>query len=180
MKPTNTGRAQNALTRRTVLKSAGLLAGVSAFASAMPVTGSNMSAPSSKTSGSKFGEDGKVPPIRQSMVGFMLAHEQFPVTELVELGVAAENAGFDLLATSDHLQPWQANEQHCGQAWVTMSALGQRTKRVWIGPTVTCPTLRYNPAVVAEAFASLNRQHLQQMGGEQRSRRTRQSADRSV
>jgi F420-dependent hydroxymycolic acid dehydrogenase len=70
--------------------------------------------------------------------------------------VAAEEAGFDLLATSDHLQPWQANERHAGQAWVTMAALDERTKRVWIGPTVTCPTFRYNPAVVAEAFASLN------------------------
>jgi G6PDH family F420-dependent oxidoreductase len=37
-----------------------------------------------------------------------------------------------------------------------MSAIGQRTNRVWIGPTVTCPTFRYNPAVVAEAFASLS------------------------
>ncbi|MGB6090536.1 MAG: LLM class flavin-dependent oxidoreductase [Candidatus Binataceae bacterium] len=90
------------------------------------------------------------------MIGFMLAHEQFPVTELVALGVAAEQAGFDLLATSDHLQPWQANERHAGQAWVTMSALGERTRRVWIGPTVTCPTFRYNPAVVAEGFASLS------------------------
>ena len=86
------------------------------------------------------------------MVGFMLAHEQFPVPELVQLGVAAEQAGFDLLATSDHLQPWQANERHCGQAWVTMSAIGRAHPRVWIGPTVTCPTFRYNPAVVAEAF----------------------------
>lgn len=90
------------------------------------------------------------------MVGFMLAHEQFPVTELVQLGVAAEQAGFDLLATSDHLQPWQANEGHAGQAWITMSALGERTRRVWIGPTVTCPSFRYNPAVVTEAFASLS------------------------
>ena len=72
------------------------------------------------------------------------------------IGVAVEQAGFGILATSDHLQPWQANERHAGQAWVTMAALGQRTKRVWIGPTVTCPTFRYNPAVVAEAFASLN------------------------
>jgi F420-dependent hydroxymycolic acid dehydrogenase len=95
-------------------------------------------------------------PITKPMVGFMLAHEQFPVTELVQLGVAAEQAGFDLLATSDHLQPWQANERHAGQAWITMSALGERTRRVWIGPTVTCPTLRYNPAVVAQAFASLS------------------------
>lgn len=94
--------------------------------------------------------------LREPAVGFMLGHEQFPVPKLVELGVAAEAAGFDLLATSDHFQPWQANEGHSGEAWVTMGALGQRTRRVWIGPTVTCPTFRYNPAVVAEAFASLS------------------------
>lgn len=92
----------------------------------------------------------------RNMIGFMLPHEQFPVSKLVDYGVAAERAGFDLLATSDHLQPWQANEGHSGQAWVTMAAIGQRTKHVWIGPAVTCPTFRYNPAVVAEGFASLN------------------------
>ena len=89
-------------------------------------------------------------------VGFQLAHEQFPVPELVELGIAADQAGFDLLAVSDHFQPWQANEGHSGQAWVTMSAIGQRTKRIRMGTTVTCPTFRYNPGVVAEGFASLS------------------------
>jgi TAT-translocated FGD2 family F420-dependent dehydrogenase len=89
-------------------------------------------------------------------VGFQLAHEQFKVPELVELRIAADQAGFDLLAVSDHLQPWQTNEGHSGQAWVTMSAIGQRTKRIRMGTTVTCPTFRYNPAVVAEAFSSLS------------------------
>jgi len=89
-------------------------------------------------------------------VGFQLAHEQFTVPQLVKLGVAAEQAGFDLLAFSDHLQPWQTNEGHAGQAWVTMSAIGQRTDRIRMGTTVTCPTFRYHPAVVAEAFASLS------------------------
>jgi F420-dependent hydroxymycolic acid dehydrogenase len=89
-------------------------------------------------------------------VGFQLAHEQFKVPELVDLGIAADQAGFDLLAISDHFQPWQANEGHSGQAWITMSAIGQRTKRIRMGTTVTCPTFRYNPAVVAEAFASLS------------------------
>jgi TAT-translocated FGD2 family F420-dependent dehydrogenase len=140
------------LTRRTLLKSAAVLAGSAAMASTIPVTAANMSTQSNLTSKA----EGGTPPISKPMVGFMLAHEQFPVPELVDLGVAAEQAGFDLLATSDHLQPWQANERHAGEAWVTMAALGERTKRVWIGPTVTCPSFRYNPAVVAEAFASLN------------------------
>ena len=99
-----------------------------------------------------FGDDG----LWRGMVGLMLGHEQFSAPQLVDFGVAAERAGFDLLATSDHLQPWQANEGHSGQAWVTMGSLCQKTRRVWMGPTVTCPTFRYSPAVVAEAFATLS------------------------
>lgn len=91
-----------------------------------------------------------------NLVGFMLAHEQFPAPQLAEFGVAAEQAGFDLLAISDHFQPWQANQGHTGLAWVTLGATGKSTQRVWMGPTVTCPTLRYNPAVVAEAFSTLD------------------------
>lgn len=93
--------------------------------------------------------------LRKGMFSYMLASEQFPTTELVRLGARASQAGFDVLSTSDHLQPWQANEGHCGQAWVTMGALGAQIHS-WMGTTVTCPTLRYNPAVVAEAFATMS------------------------
>jgi TAT-translocated FGD2 family F420-dependent dehydrogenase len=40
-------------------------------------------------------------------------------------------------------------------AWVTLSAVGQRTNRIPFGTAVTCPTYRYKPAIVAEAFATL-------------------------
>ncbi len=96
------------------------------------------------------------PDLNRKLVGFMLAHEQFPVPELVELGKMASQAGFQVLATSDHFQPWQDNEGHSGSAWVTFGALGAHAPGSWMGTTVTCPTLRYNPAVVAEAFASLS------------------------
>ena len=88
-------------------------------------------------------------------VGFVLSHEQFPATRLVELGVAAENAGFDELWTSDHFHPWQDNQGHSGQAWITLAAIGQRTRRIPFGTGVTCPTFRYRPSIVAQAFASL-------------------------
>ncbi len=97
---------------------------------------------------SKFYEKG--------LVGIQLGHEQFTVPELIDQGIAAEQAGFDLITMSDHLQPWQPNEGHSGQAWVAMAALGQRTKRLLMGTTVTCPTFRYTPPVVAEGFASLS------------------------
>lgn len=88
-------------------------------------------------------------------VGFVLSHEQFPVTDLITFGERAERAGFDALSTSDHFQPWQENQGHVGFAWVTLAAVGQRTQRIPFGTAVTCPTYRYNPAIVAEAFASL-------------------------
>lgn len=97
-----------------------------------------------------------VDPLPKRVLGFTLAHEQFPVPELVRLGKAAEQAGFTYVGISDHLQPWQDNEGHSGQAWVTMGALSQHLHQTWMGTLVTCPTIRYRPAVVAEAWASMS------------------------
>ena len=84
--------------------------------------------------------------IRKGTIGYMLAHEQFPVHELREIGTAAARCGFGLLATSDHFQPWQANEGHAGEAWVTLArARTSERPTAWMGTTVTCPTLRYQP-----------------------------------
>ncbi|HEY8599068.1 MAG TPA: TIGR03557 family F420-dependent LLM class oxidoreductase [Thermomicrobiales bacterium] len=93
--------------------------------------------------------------IANRKVGFALSHEQFPVPTLIEFGIAAEEAGFDFLWTSDHFQPWMENQGHAGQAWVTMAALGARTRRIPFGTGVTCPSYRYHPAIVAQAFTSL-------------------------
>jgi TAT-translocated FGD2 family F420-dependent dehydrogenase len=143
--------------RRHVLKSALMTAvgaglpGMRAAAAGADgsANGANASQPAGGAAADRSGK------LWKGMVGFMLAHEQFTVPELLTIGSSAERAGFDLLATSDHFQPWQANERHAGQAWVTLGALGQKTERAWMGPTVTCPTLRYHPAIVAETFATL-------------------------
>src|SRR5436305_12182093 len=89
----------------------------------------------------------------QVTVRFVLAHEQFPGPELVEYGIAAEQAGFDAVWASDHFHPWQDNQGHAGFAWTTLAALGQRTARLALGTGVTCPTYRYNPAIGARGFA---------------------------
>jgi G6PDH family F420-dependent oxidoreductase len=86
---------------------------------------------------------------------FTLSHEQFCTQELIDLGVAAERAGFDGISTSDHFQPWQDNQGHAGMAWVTLAALAHGTTHLQLGTAVTCPTYRYQPAVVAQAFATL-------------------------
>jgi TAT-translocated FGD2 family F420-dependent dehydrogenase len=163
------GESFAAVGRRDMLKSAGVLlaassAGLSAVSQATQASTaqtSTMGTPhrpgASKVAAARDGSSREGSgTLRKGMIAYMLAHEQFPVSELLSLGASAEQAGFDLLAASDHFQPWQANERHCGEAWVTLAALGQRTHHVWMGTTVTCPTLRYNPGVVAETFATLS------------------------
>ena len=96
---------------------------------------------------------------QQPKIGYVLSSEQSPTPHLVEFGVAAEQAGFDAIWTSDHFQPWQDNQGHAGFAWITLAAVAERTERVLLGTGVTCPTYRYNPAVIAQAFATLDQLH---------------------
>ena len=72
---------------------------------------------------------------------------------LAKLAESAAQSGFDLLATSDHFQPWQASQGHSGEVGVTMGAVAGRIREAWMGTTVTCPILRYHPSVVAAEVA---------------------------
>jgi F420-dependent hydroxymycolic acid dehydrogenase len=95
------------------------------------------------------------PAAGNARVGFVLSHEQFPISELVEFAAAAEQAGFSHLWASDHLQPWQDNEGHSAFPWLTLGLVSQRTRAVVFGTGVTCPTYRHHPTDVAQAFATL-------------------------
>lgn len=87
--------------------------------------------------------------------GFGLLHEHLAAQDLVEHGILAEQAGFDMIWTSDHFHPWQDNEGHSMFPWITLALLGQQTSRVLLGSGVTCPIYRHQPSQVAQAFASL-------------------------
>ncbi|WP_402839834.1 glucose-6-phosphate dehydrogenase (coenzyme-F420) [Microbacterium sp. GXS0129] len=88
-------------------------------------------------------------------LGYKASAEQFAPRELVELAVSAEENGFDSVATSDHFQPWRHTGGHAPFSLAWMAAVGERTDRVTIGTSVLTPTFRYNPAVVAQAFATM-------------------------
>ena len=87
--------------------------------------------------------------------GYKASAEQFPPVELLGYGVEAEQAGFDSVFISDHLQPWRHDGGHAPAALPWLGALAARTERVLIGTSVLTPTFRYHPAVVAQAFATL-------------------------
>ena len=88
-------------------------------------------------------------------LGYKASAEQFPPRRLLDLAVAAEGAGFDSVWTSDHFQPWRHTGGHAPSALVWLGAAAQATTRVTLGTSVLTPSFRYNPAVVAQAFATL-------------------------
>ena len=88
-------------------------------------------------------------------LGYKASAEQFAPRELVEIAVAAEGHGFESVFTSDHFQPWRHTGGHAPFSLAWMAAVGERTSTIRIGTSVMTPTFRYNPAVIAQAFASL-------------------------
>ncbi len=88
-------------------------------------------------------------------LGYKASAEQFDPRELVEIAVAAEAHGMESVAVSDHFQPWRHEGGHAPFSLSWMAAVGERTSTVQIGTSVMTPTFRYNPAVIAQAFATM-------------------------
>ena len=82
------------------------------------------------------------------------AHEQFGPDDLLRQATEAEQAGFDGIGCSDHLQPWWEGGES-GNAWVWLGAAAQATERALFGTGVTPPGPRYHPALIAQAWATM-------------------------
>ena len=94
-------------------------------------------------------------PKRAVTYGYKASAEQFPPRRLLDYAVLVEQLGFDTVAVSDHFQPWRHHGGHAPMALVWLGAVGERTDRVTLTTSVLTPTLRYQPSVVAHAFATL-------------------------
>jgi coenzyme F420-dependent glucose-6-phosphate dehydrogenase len=88
-------------------------------------------------------------------IGYKASAEQFGPRQLVEYAVLTEQLGLDSVVISDHFLPWRHNGGHAPFSLAWMAAVGERTSRVQIGTSVLTPTFRYNPAVLAQAFATM-------------------------
>jgi len=88
-------------------------------------------------------------------IGYKASAEQFGPRDLVEYAVRAEEVGLDSVWVSDHYQPWRHEGGHAPFSLAFMTAVGERTSRVVLGTSVLTATFRYNPAVIAQAFATM-------------------------
>jgi G6PDH family F420-dependent oxidoreductase len=87
--------------------------------------------------------------------GYTLMTEQSGPRELVEYAVEAEQVGFDFEVMSDHYFPWLSSQGHAPYAWSVLGAVAHATSHVGLMTYVTCPTIRYHPAVVAQKAATV-------------------------
>jgi G6PDH family F420-dependent oxidoreductase len=87
--------------------------------------------------------------------GYTLMTEQSGPKDLVQYAVSAEDRGFDFEVCSDHFSPWLTSQGHAPNAWAVMGAVAHATERVDLYTYVTCPTMRYHPAIVAQQAATV-------------------------
>jgi coenzyme F420-dependent glucose-6-phosphate dehydrogenase len=87
--------------------------------------------------------------------GYKASAEQFGPRELLEYSQLAARLGLDSIAISDHFQPWRHHSGHAPAALPWLGIAGATTETARIGTSVLTPTLRYQPAVIAQAFATL-------------------------
>lgn len=87
-------------------------------------------------------------------IGYKLSTESFGPQEIIRQAVLAEQAGFDFVESSDHYHPWLDVQGHSAFTWTLLGAIAAKTDRIGLATGVTCPTVRYHPAIVAQAAAT--------------------------
>lgn len=87
--------------------------------------------------------------------GYKLMTEEHGPRALVANALAAEKAGFDFVSISDHFHPWLEAQGHSPFAWSVLGAIAHATDTIGITTGLTCPIIRYHPAIVAQAAATI-------------------------
>ncbi|MFL5770000.1 MAG: TIGR03557 family F420-dependent LLM class oxidoreductase [Chloroflexota bacterium] len=88
-------------------------------------------------------------------IGYSLSTEEHRPDELVRYAQRAEAIGFEYASISDHFHPWVESQGNSPFVWAVLGGLAQATSRLRFGTGVTCPTVRYHPAIIAQAAATV-------------------------
>jgi G6PDH family F420-dependent oxidoreductase len=88
-------------------------------------------------------------------LGYKLMSEEHGPADLVRDAARAEEAGFDFAAISDHFSPWLDEQGHAPLVWSVLGAIAHATERIGLMTAVTCPIMRYHPAIIAQGAATM-------------------------
>lgn len=87
-------------------------------------------------------------------IGYTLSCEEHGPRDLVEFAQRAEAAGFTFGSISDHFHPCVEEQGQAPFAWTVVGGVAATTSSFRLMTGVTCPLLRYHPAIVAQAAAT--------------------------
>jgi G6PDH family F420-dependent oxidoreductase len=90
----------------------------------------------------------------RTKIGYFAITDSLTPSGCLRQAIEAEKIGFDSLWVEDHLIAMPGGKD-CNFAWTVMSSALQATKRVPFITGVTAPIMRYHPAIVAQAFATM-------------------------
>lgn len=87
------------------------------------------------------------------MIAYHASHEQFAPSDLLRFAVLAEQAGFQAIHSSDHLQPWNQDQGESGHAFTWLGAAMQACKLPF--GVICAPGPRHHPVMLAQTIATL-------------------------
>jgi coenzyme F420-dependent glucose-6-phosphate dehydrogenase len=93
--------------------------------------------------------------VKRPIVGYSLSSEEHGPRDLVRYAARAEDAGFEYAMISDHFHPWIDAQGSSPFVWAVLGGIAQATSTLPVGTSVTCPTIRYHPALIAQAAATV-------------------------
>jgi len=91
----------------------------------------------------------------KTKLGYMALLEKMKPSKCLKYVIEAEKVGMDMIWVDDHFFPFPPMTE-CGFAWCFMASALQATEKIPFSTGVTAPIMRYNPAIVAQAFATMN------------------------
>ncbi len=92
--------------------------------------------------------------LERPVVGYSLSSEEHRPRDLVRYAARAEEVGFGYAMISDHFHPWLDAQGSSPFVWGVLGGIAEATSTLPVGTSVTCPTVRYHPALVAQAAAT--------------------------
>src|SRR6188474_1085001 len=88
-------------------------------------------------------------------LGYFLSSEEQKPHQLISHAHTAERSGITFIVISHHLNPWVSQQGESSFVWSVLGGIAQATERVGVGTAVTCPIMRFHPALAAQAAATV-------------------------
>jgi coenzyme F420-dependent glucose-6-phosphate dehydrogenase len=99
----------------------------------------------------------QTPELRRGTVGYACDLDVIEANTMLDYASLARKSSFDAIWVFDHFHPWHHTNATESHAWIWMSTALERINSIPMGTAVTAPILRYHPALIAQAFATMQK-----------------------